>query len=63
MDDEKLMQVVRITVDGITYPMFAPVIVQENEKVGEIQGLEFGEIVIMKHVVSCLLHGLNNTVQ
>ena len=63
MDDEKRMQVVRITVDGIVYPMFAPVIVEEDEKVGEIQGLEFGEIVIMKHVVSCLLHGLNNTVQ
>ena len=49
--------------DGITYPMFAPVIVQDDEEVGEIQALEFGEIVIMKHIVSCLLNGLNNTVQ
>ena len=63
MDDEKLMQIVRITVDGITYPMFAPVICADNEEVGEIQDLEFGEIVVMKHIVSCLLHGLNNTVQ
>jgi hypothetical protein len=63
MDDEKLMQIVRITVDGITYPMFAPVICQNDEEVGEIQDLEFGEIVVMKHIVSCLLHGLNNTVQ
>jgi hypothetical protein len=63
MEDEKLMQIVRITVDGVTYPMFAPLIVKDDEEVGEIQGLEFGEIVVMKHVVSCLLHGLNNTVQ
>jgi hypothetical protein len=43
--------------------MFAPVICKEDEEVGEIQGLEFGEIVVMKHIVSCLLHGMNNTVQ
>ena len=43
--------------------MFAPVICADNEEVGEIQELEFGEIVIMKHIVSCLLHGMNNTVQ
>ena len=59
---EHLMQIVRITVDGKTYVMFAPLIVADNEELGQIDDLDFGEIVLMKHVVSCLLNCLNNTV-
>ena len=59
---DHLMQVVRITIDGKTYVMFAPLIVEDNEELGQIDDLDFGEIVLMKHVVSCLLNCLNNTV-
>lgn len=61
-NDDHLMQIVRITIDNKTYVMFAPVIVEDDEELGEINDLYFGEIVLMKHVISCLLNYLNNTV-
>jgi hypothetical protein len=61
-NDDHLMQIVRITINNKTYVMFAPLIVADNEELGQIDDLDFGEIVLMKHVVSCLLNCLNNTV-
>jgi hypothetical protein len=61
-NDEHLMQVVRITIDGQTYTLFGPPMVPDDEEVGVIEDLEFGEFVLAKHVVASLMHYLNNTV-
>jgi hypothetical protein len=61
-DDDHMMQVVRMTIDGKTYTMFSPPIVAEDEDIGAIEGLEFGEWIPIKHVVSSLIHHLNNTI-
>jgi hypothetical protein len=60
--DAHLMQVVRITIDGQTYTLFGPPMVPDDEEVGVIEDLEFGEFVLAKHVVASLMHYLNNTV-
>jgi hypothetical protein len=62
LNDEHVLQLVRITIDGETYTMFAPPIVADNEEVGNIEDLEFGEFVPIRHIVSELLNCLNNTV-
>ena len=61
-NDDHLMQVVRITIDGQTYTLFGPPMVPDDEEVGVIEDLEFGEFVLAKHVVASLMHYLNNTV-
>jgi hypothetical protein len=60
--DAHLLQVVRITIDGQTYTLFGPPMVPDDEEVGVIEDLEFGEFVLAKHVVASLMHYLNNTV-
>jgi hypothetical protein len=60
--DAHLMQVVRITIDGQTYTLFGPPMVPDDEEVGVIEDLEFGEFVLAKHVVASLMHYLNNTI-
>jgi hypothetical protein len=62
ISEEHMMQVVRITIDGETYIMFSPPIVAEDEDVGTIESMEFGEWMPIQHVVSSLMHYLYNTV-
>jgi hypothetical protein len=62
MDEQEnlLMQLVHITIDGVTYDMYSPLIITKgNEPIGKIEELEFGEHVEIKYVVATLLHYLN----
>ena len=55
------MQIVRITIDGVTYDMYSPMLIGDSGEIGTIESLEFGEFVEMKHVVGCLLQYINHT--
>lgn len=62
MDDQEnhLMQLVHITIDGVTYDMYSPLIItQDNEPIGQIEQLEFGQHIEIKYVVASLLYYLN----
>lgn len=58
-DNSDLMQIVRITIDGVTYDMYSPMLIGNGEDIGTVQTLEFGEYVEMKHVASFLMAFLN----
>jgi hypothetical protein len=55
------MQIIRITIDGVTYDMYSPMLIGVEEEIGQIQGLEFGEVVEMKYVVGYLLQYINQS--
>jgi hypothetical protein len=60
MDEElNLMQIIRITIDGVTYDMYSPMLIGSTSEIGQIEELEFGEVVEMKHVVGFLLQYIN----
>jgi|LauGreStaDraftv2_3_1035109.scaffolds.fasta_scaffold27413_3 hypothetical protein len=62
MDEQEfnLMQLVHITIDGVTYDMYSPLIITKgNEPIGKIEELEFGEHIEIKYVVATLLHYLH----
>jgi hypothetical protein len=61
IDDLNLMQIIRITIDGVTYDMYSPMLIGVEEEIGQIQGLEFGEVVEMKYVVGYLLQYINQS--
>jgi hypothetical protein len=54
-DDLNFMQIIRITIDGVTYDMYSPILIGSTSEIGQIEELEFGEVVEMKHVVGFLL--------
>ena len=60
-DHPNYMQNDRITNDGVTYDMYSPMLIGDSGEIGEIQLLEFGEFVEMKHVVGCLLQYINQS--
>jgi hypothetical protein len=61
IDEANLMQIIRITIDGVTYDMYSPMLIGAEEEIGQIQGLEFGEVVEMKYVVGYLLQYINQS--
>jgi hypothetical protein len=61
IDEANLMQIIRITIDGVTYDMYSPMLIGVEEEIGQIQGLEFGEVVEMKYVVGYLLQYINQS--
>lgn len=60
-DDLNLMQIIRITIDGVTYDMYSPMLIGVEEEIGQIEALEFGEVVEMKYVVGFLLQYINQS--
>ncbi len=60
-DEEELMQVIRITIEGIVYDMYSPVVIKSNDEIGQIEQIEFGEIIETKHLVGFLLQYINNS--
>jgi hypothetical protein len=61
INEANLMQIIRITIDGVTYDMYSPMLIGVEEEIGQIQGLEFGEVVEMKYVVGYLLQYINQS--
>jgi hypothetical protein len=61
IDDLNFMQIIRITIDGVTYDMYSPVLIGSTSEIGQIEELEFGEVVEMKHVVGFLLQYINQS--
>jgi hypothetical protein len=61
IDDLHFMQIIRITIDGVTYDMYSPVLIGSTSEIGQIKELEFGEVVEMKHVVGFLLQYINQS--
>ena len=55
------MQIIRITIDGVTYDMYSPMLIGVEEEIGQIEALEFGEVVEMKYVVGFLLQYINQS--
>ena len=60
-DDLNFMQIIRITIDGVTYDMYSPILIGSTSEIGQIEELEFGEVVEMKHVVGFLLQYINQS--
>jgi hypothetical protein len=61
IDEANLMQIIRITIDGVTYDMYSPMLIGVEEEIGQIEALEFGEVVEMKYVVGFLLQYINQS--
>ena len=61
IDDLHFMQIIRITIDGVTYDLYSPVLIGSTSEIGQIEELEFGEVVEMKHVVGFLLQYINQS--
>ena len=61
IDDLNFMQIIRITIDGVTYDLYSPVLIGSTSEIGQIEELEFGEVVEMKHVVGFLLQYINQS--
>lgn len=60
-NDDDLMQIIRITIDGVTYDMYSPLIIGSMDEIGQIESIEFGESIETKHLVGFLLQFINNT--
>ena len=58
-DESDLMQIIRITIDGVVYDMYSPILIGNSDDIGTIQEIEFGEFVEMRHVASFLMAFLN----
>lgn len=58
-DDTDLMQIVRITIDGVVYDMYSPMLIGDTGEIGTIQEIEFGEFVEMKHVAAFIMAYIN----
>jgi hypothetical protein len=61
INEANLMQIIRITIDGVTYDMYSPMLIGVEEEIGQIEALEFGEVVEMKYVVGFLLQYINQS--
>jgi hypothetical protein len=61
INEANLMQIIRITIDGVTYDMYSPMLIGVEEEIGQIEALEFGEVVEMKYVVGYLLQYINQS--
>ena len=61
INESNLMQIIRITIDGVTYDMYSPMLIGVEEEIGQIEALEFGEVVEMKYVVGYLLQYINQS--
>jgi len=55
------MEIIRSTIDGVTYDMYSPMLIGVEEEIGQIEALEFGEVVEMKYVVGFLLQYINQS--
>jgi hypothetical protein len=61
INEANLMQIIRITIDGVTYDMYSPMLIGVEEEIGQIEALEFGEVVEMKYLVGFLLQYINQS--
>lgn len=58
-DNSDLMQIIRITIDGVVYDMYSPTLIGDSGEIGTIQEIEFGEFVEMKHVAAFIMAYIN----